>query len=32
VIVSSGNEIIDDETYSPGEPVVLDIKRLTNAR
>lgn len=32
VIVSSGNEIIDDETYSPGEPVVLDIKRLTNSR
>ena len=28
MVISSDGKIIDDETYSPGEPVVLDLKRL----
>lgn len=34
VIVSSENKIVDDESYdvNAGEPVVLNLKRLTNSR
>jgi len=28
IILSSDGKVIDDETYKPGEPVVLDLKRL----
>jgi hypothetical protein len=28
IILSSDGKIVDDETYKPGEPVVLDLKRL----
>ena len=28
IIISSDGKIVDDETYPPGEPVVLDLKRL----
>jgi hypothetical protein len=28
IILSSDGKVIDDETYRPGEPVVLDLKRL----
>lgn len=28
IVLSSDGKIIDDETYQPGEPVVLDLKRL----
>lgn len=28
IILSSDGQVIDDETYRPGEPVVLDLKRL----
>lgn len=28
IVISSDGKIIDDETYAPGEPVVLDLKRL----
>lgn len=28
IILSSDGQIVDDETYRPGEPVVLDLKRL----
>lgn len=28
IIISSDGKVVDDETYAPGEPVVLDLKRL----
>lgn len=28
IVISSDGKILDDETYAPGEPVVLDLKRL----
>jgi hypothetical protein len=28
IILSSNGKVVDDETYEPGEPVVLDLKRL----
>ena len=28
IIISSEGKIVDDETYEPGQPVVLDLKRL----
>jgi hypothetical protein len=28
IILSSDGKVVDDETYRPGEPVVLDLKRL----
>lgn len=28
IVISSDGKIIDDETYAPGEPVVLDLQRL----
>ena len=28
IVISSDGKIVDDETYAPGEPVVLDLKRL----
>jgi hypothetical protein len=28
IVLSSDGKIVDDETYAPGEPVVLDLKRL----
>jgi hypothetical protein len=28
IILSSDGKVVDDETYEPGEPVVLDLKRL----
>lgn len=28
IILSADGKVIDDETYRPGEPVVLDLKRL----
>lgn len=30
LILSSEGKVIDDETYAPGEPVVLDLQRLRN--
>jgi hypothetical protein len=31
MVLTSDGEIIDDETYAPGEPVVLELKRLRNS-
>lgn len=31
MVLTSDGKIIDDETYAPGEPVVLDLKRLRNS-
>lgn len=28
IILSADGKVVDDETYSPGEPVVLDLKRF----
>jgi hypothetical protein len=28
IVISSEGKVIDDETYAPGEPVVLDLQRL----
>jgi hypothetical protein len=30
MVLTSDGTILDDETYAPGEPVVLDLKRLRN--
>lgn len=30
VIIASEGQIIDDETYQPGSPLVFDLKKLTN--
>lgn len=30
LILASEGKVIDDETYAPGEPVVLDLQRLRN--
>jgi hypothetical protein len=30
IVDGASNKIIDDETYEPEEPVVLDIRRLRN--
>lgn len=31
VVIGNGGRIIDDETYQPGEPIVLDIEALVRA-
>lgn len=31
MILTSDGQVIDDETYAPGEPVVLDLRRLRNS-
>lgn len=31
MVLTSDGTIVDDETYAPGEPVVLDLKRLRNS-
>lgn len=28
IVISSDGKVVDDETYAPGEPVVLDLQRL----
>lgn len=28
IVISSEGKVVDDETYAPGEPVVLDLQRL----
>lgn len=31
VVIGNGGKIVDDETYRPGEPIVLDIEALVRA-
>jgi hypothetical protein len=31
VVIGNGGKIVDDETYQPGEPIVLDIEALVRA-
>ena len=32
MILSSDGKIVDDETYEPGQPIVLDLKRIRNSK
>ena len=32
VMTTDGKDILDDETYQPGEPIILDIRSLTKSR
>lgn len=32
MVISSGGQIVDDEEFMPGEPVVLDLRRIRNMK
>ena len=32
VVISRGNRILADETYAPGEPIVIDAEKIENKR